>query len=775
MTDIRTIEVPTESLPLWMRQARQRLDWGILLAVAVALIAAWPFILQPGLPRTNDSEHFVFLTSDYTEALREGRLYPRWSPHALNGYGAPIPNFYPPAAPYTAAVINLLLVDDTVLAVRITFVLALCLAGTMTHAFVTRQAGARAGLLASLLVIFSPYFGLTAPHLIGNLSTVLALGLLATHLWAVDRLFKLNAALDLLVATGAGAAVVLAEPRIGAISYGLCLMLTVHHTVTLPGRRRRVFPVIGALVAGVTLSSFYWLPAYQEQDFVTWRSTGLDIQPLALTLPELIQPTRRVDLANFVPLPQLTLGVPLLVFTAFGMIGMIVARRRSSLQLLMLLSGAGLLAGGINAGEGATWVLGPATICLAIGASATVNIRQRLRPDLKTIAFPVAIVTLLIASLPVWLAPRWPEAFGDVSPAAQIDYEQRGYGIAALPTAVDVPATIPADLAPNRFLAAAYRTGPLDRIAADQISAQMQVSLLRSGTHTDRFQILVTENAVVSILRSYYPGWSAYLDGRRVPLARNPQTGLIDVFLSGTRSNPAAGQLRITFEDTTNRRIAWAISWATAITIIGLTLLRLRGARPAHYLDLTLLTNTDTRLVIVVLAVFIIAIALFATPDSPYSLQARPGSRLDNSFAMESRTNAGLELLSFRIQNTNVKVGETIDILLAWRTSVPLRNNYRVRVQLRDVNQGFRWQETAQRQPGWYPTMRWTLGGGRYVGDPYQLTVTENVVPGTYRIAVEVIDCTLGCDENNRLIFFDSSAAPVGNTLLLPQDIIVTR
>jgi hypothetical protein len=84
-----------------MRAAQQGIDWGVLIVVFFSFLVAWAFVVQEGLPHNNASENYVYMTANYAEALREGHLYPRWNPAASNGYGAPIPHYYPPGAPYS--------------------------------------------------------------------------------------------------------------------------------------------------------------------------------------------------------------------------------------------------------------------------------------------------------------------------------------------------------------------------------------------------------------------------------------------------------------------------------------------------------------------------------------------------------------------------------------------------------------------------------------------------------------------------------------------------
>src|SRR5688572_7527312 len=227
------IEIPPENLPDWMRQARRGIDWGMLLILGFSLTIAMPFITQGDLPHTNASENYVYRAADYAMALLEGRLYPRWSANVFGGYGAPIPHYFPPAPGYIAAAIQVLFTADAVLAVRIVYVLALSLAGAMVYAFVTRRAGAAAGLLAGMLYVYSPYIGLTAPHILGDLPGVMTFALMPALLWSVDRLIVRNRPLDVLLITLTPSGLYLTSFRAALISTLLAVILATWHRNTI--------------------------------------------------------------------------------------------------------------------------------------------------------------------------------------------------------------------------------------------------------------------------------------------------------------------------------------------------------------------------------------------------------------------------------------------------------------------------------------------------------------------------------------------------------------
>src|SRR5688572_28570408 len=106
--------IPENELPNWMKQAQRTVDWGALLALAFALLAAWTFLSENQMSASTQNEHFVFQANDIAQAMREGIFYPRWSPYAVQGYGAPIPHYYPQAAAYFVAVFDVLFTNDMV-------------------------------------------------------------------------------------------------------------------------------------------------------------------------------------------------------------------------------------------------------------------------------------------------------------------------------------------------------------------------------------------------------------------------------------------------------------------------------------------------------------------------------------------------------------------------------------------------------------------------------------------------------------------------------------
>lgn len=765
MTELTDISL--DDLPTWMRQAQQGMDWGVLLAIVFSLLAGWSFILRDGLPRTNATENYVFMAADYANAFREGRLYPRWSEAANHGYGAPIPNFFPPGAPYTAATIELLFTNNTVVAVRLVYILSFVLAGAMTYVLVMRWAGAAAGLLASVLYVYSPYVGLAAPFILGDLPGMIALGLIPALLWAVHRLLLLNRALDFALAAGITAALILTDPRAAVAGSILSAALLIWYSLTHTAKRR-ILLVILALLAGGAAASFYWLPALLESDHVTWNEPVYEPLPLKLTPMGLITPAQKVDLNEMLPTPPLTVGLALVLFVIISLGIHIRNRRIHGLSGVFLLGATAYGGVGLWLLPGEIWLLGPLVLCLAVVGGTAVNLREFAPTQHQRLTLPVMLVIALALAIPVWLSPLYPAEFGNTGLTEQIAYEQQGFGVAVLPPGAPIPTTLSPSIEPNLALINSYRSGKPIRLPQSQLGPGRQANLLRAQSHADWYLVNISTPTQFDFLRAYFPGWEARIGSEPIPLIHDETSGLIQLIVPPS----ANGSLKISLESTPVRRRAWITSWAAFGLVVIDLVRRLRRQQLHPWDEHNLLTKEDSRLTLIVLLGFLAAIWFFARPESSYSLHARPGYRLDQSIGMRSRTGVGLELISYDIENTTYSIGENLDFTLYWRTIRPLLRNYTVQVSLADLQREINWLPSTPHYPGGYLTRRWTTN--LYMQDDHRIPLTLAINPGEYQIAVEVYDCNPTCDPGSRLNFYDAQGEFVGPLLVLPTVIHIT-
>ncbi|MBK8434623.1 MAG: hypothetical protein IPL28_26470 [Chloroflexi bacterium] len=76
----------------------RRADSLLLLALVVAVIAAWPLLSGEGLLNTRgggDSPFLLQRLHQMETAVRDGHFPVRWMPDSNYGYGYPFYNYYP--------------------------------------------------------------------------------------------------------------------------------------------------------------------------------------------------------------------------------------------------------------------------------------------------------------------------------------------------------------------------------------------------------------------------------------------------------------------------------------------------------------------------------------------------------------------------------------------------------------------------------------------------------------------------------------------------------
>lgn len=740
-----------DDLPIWMQQAMRGTDWGVLLVFGFCLLLGWSFILQPGLPRTNASEHYVFRAADTTQAFVEGRLYPRWSAYAVNGYGAPIPNYYPPGAAYVPALLDYFVTNDTTVAVKIVYVASLCLAGTAVYALVTRRAGAAAGVIAALLYVYSPYVSLVAPHVLGDLPGAMCLGLIPALFWSVERLLRVNRPLDMLNVALVTAALLLTDIPAAIIGWTLAAALIAWNSADYP----RWYLALGASVMGIGIAGCYWLPALAEADLVQWIERPREI-PFLLTLADLLTPLRQIDPGALVPTPQFTLGWAL---PAFAVISTpVIVRHRAGFHGLFLILGVALTILALAVFPSEVWLLGVISLCLGIAGSGIVlSSRARL-------FMPILGMIILIAAMPAWIAPRWSDAAIDTSGIAQIDYETQGFGIPALPDGDALPTTISPDTPPDRALIASYRSGAVTKIQPDP---NAQMGLLEHNMHGDRIQMETYAPTVLHVLTAYFPGWSARLNSTFMNLTPS-SSGLIDVNLP----NAVRGELSVSLGATVPRTLGWLLTWFNVFLIAIVTVYRSRRGGDHHEL-LDLLPRDEARLLGRLLAGSAAVLALFVLPFAPLATESQPNTTFAGSATIDNRSDAGLEVLAYRLGATHYRPGDTVNLTLYWHTLRFLPENYRVHVSLLDLTTGEYRLPNEPRTPGGYPTARWLPR--LFVTDPYSIALPADFPAGNYSPALEVCAAArVGCaTPETRLTFFEQDGSSYGQVLVLPIILIV--
>ncbi|MGI6367034.1 MAG: 6-pyruvoyl-tetrahydropterin synthase-related protein [Anaerolineae bacterium] len=251
-----------------------RREWLALgLALLMALLVALPVVLGPGIVNTRgggDAPFLVQRTHQLAEGLRAGALPVRWMPNAALGLGYPAFNYYA-ALPYYVSALASLAGLGVLGGIKFAQLLGYLLAGGASYGLARALGLRRPGaLLASLAYTLAPF------HLVNSvvrgdaLSEFYAMALAPLALWALLRLVRAPGPGSLL-ALGVAYGLLAVCHNISAmlVSPVLALWLLALGLAQPRERRARALGTgVAALLLGLALSAWFWLPALTEQGLV---------------------------------------------------------------------------------------------------------------------------------------------------------------------------------------------------------------------------------------------------------------------------------------------------------------------------------------------------------------------------------------------------------------------------------------------------------------------------------------------------------------------------
>lgn len=363
----------------------------------------WLPLLSPAyFFNAHDAPHSVFFLVEFDQTLRDGYLWPRWSPDFAFGYGYPLFNLYAPLAFYAAELFHLMGLSF-VEAVKAVYILATVVGGIAMCSFLTQLVGSSAGVLGAVLYMWAP-FHLLEIYVRSAFPEYVALALLPIVMWAFTSLVQHPSGTRLAWA---------------GLAYGL-LVLT-HHTSWLT-----LTPFIGIYVLFLALLSG-WTQRHSHSGDRRWFIVGW-LRPLGRALVAVLL---GLGLAAIyvVPLVAEVHYVKVEQWTAYSY-----DYRQHFVYPAQLLSPAwGYGYSGPGLQDGMSFQLGVALVALALaGGWLTVGNLIR-RSDQRSVSHPervgtqkalwahgVALFMLVVAVPIIWLMSPASEALWERLPIASL-------------------------------------------------------------------------------------------------------------------------------------------------------------------------------------------------------------------------------------------------------------------------------------------------------------------------------------------------------------------
>lgn len=261
--------------------SRRSLHHALVLVVLCAFATGFlgPLLRADAFPKTHESYRYVMLAWHFTDALRDGVLYPRWLPALAGGYGYPTFVFYQPLFFYLAAAVGLVGGVSAAAACLLATWVAVVLGGLGAWLLGRRAGGpvdgTAAGLATAALFLVTPYLYVNF-YVRGDLSELLAMLLtpypVAGMLAVRDRV-RADEPVPLWLPVGLGGAlalVVACHPATALIFTTLAGLFGLGLLADARGAARQQLArwYASAAVLGLSLSAPYWATVFAMRNLV---------------------------------------------------------------------------------------------------------------------------------------------------------------------------------------------------------------------------------------------------------------------------------------------------------------------------------------------------------------------------------------------------------------------------------------------------------------------------------------------------------------------------
>ncbi len=766
---------------------------ALLILLLLALPAAQP-LFSPLLTDGFDNVFHLWRAVQIDALLSDGVLFSRWAPQMAHGFGYPLFQFQAPLSAYVAALAHRLGLAWPV-ALNLIFALALVLSGVSMWLLGRALWGKLGGLISAAAYLYAPYHAYDIFNR-GSLSAATAWVFAPLVLWGIWQWQTEDRRRGLGTAVLAQLALMLSHEPTAYAFYPLFFLWTVWHlpeTVwqTAAGWRTTTSHFLPMLL-GLASSAFFWLPALLERRYVQFERVA-DGWPFRyfdnfLPVSNLLALPRNADPSLLNDWPPRALGAVLLATAVLGLILTLRTKnqRRTAIVLSLALSGYSLMTLAISQPVW-DWLtplhaftpwrfLAQASFCAALLSGGIVS-GTRFRTSFKGYGQPVvASVAILILSISHfgWFYPRHVDAPGDTRLSGMVAWEQLSQTVGT--TAKNELLPIWVERLPAPPAVPAWQ----DRLPADTLPPSARLITADYGPIRSKLTLETAEPFTAVFHALYFPGWRVRLNGMAVPVAPQPETGLL------TFPVPAGQHtIDIVFGETPLRRAANLISLASLVGLLALTIPQWgsirhrrdqeRGTPPrmkihrtcpelaeglhrffsalsarsaVNYLhwsqpSKTTIDKPDFAATAVLLIAALLVVGIKWGLVDRQLTPLRVSQLVSDSPVADQPVTAvfgqEITLLGWDNFTHQVPADEPLALKLYWQARQPLTADYRVGLTLLDAN-GLRWSEQGLRDYRWHrnppPHTQWRPDS--YVSTAYLVDGLAGTPPGDYRLQLSL-------------------------------------
>jgi hypothetical protein len=496
--------------------------WWYAAVLLPALYVCYPFIsiVSGRHPDGHDAMEYIPRIVEFRENLIHGILIPRWAPDLGSGHGEPLFIFFPPLTYYLGSAFYSLGFD---IATALDLVCAMAILLSAFFMFrLARLFWSDAGAwLATIAWIFAPYFHVNF-YVRHAIAESVAMSIWPVSLYGFAAFAKTNQVRHLALGIVGYSAIIACHNQAALLFSPLLLALIAFQFGQTRNGKTAAWQLSGVLCA-LLISAFVWIPSLFEIPYAQFSNISSNYFSYSNHFVYLLQLiSLRWGFGTSVPGPgdqlSFSLGAGHLIVAAMALIGGWRYRTTANgLLKWMLLIAVIALAFMMTSASAPLWrvlplirflqfpwrLLGPASLCLALLVGSLGN-RSR-------IALVFAVLLLII--------PNWRHA----RPARYFRFDAAQWTpgqIAERNVETADYATLPQQVREHP----AYASGRFDVLAGN-----VSVSEVHEGPSFLSSRVRASLPSLIQANVSYYPGWTATLDGAAVPIQVTSPQGQISL------------------------------------------------------------------------------------------------------------------------------------------------------------------------------------------------------------------------------------------------------
>lgn len=239
-----------------------------LIGLIITVSLLWPLAAAPYFSHHDDVQALRLHEMD--KCIKDGQIPCRWVPDLGGLYGYPLFNYYAPL-PYYIGEVFYLFLNNLMLSAKVMFGLSFLGSYVFMYLLARKLWGEKGGMLSGIFYSLAPYHSV-AFYVRGAMGEMWGLMFYPAILWAILRLKEAPKITNLLLLS--------LFISLLSLSHNLSTMLFLPIAIAFAGLlffqkkdfRFIKFTVV-AIILGLIISAFYWLPMISEKNMVHVRTT----------------------------------------------------------------------------------------------------------------------------------------------------------------------------------------------------------------------------------------------------------------------------------------------------------------------------------------------------------------------------------------------------------------------------------------------------------------------------------------------------------------------